>query len=124
MKTSEHILHIAKLSNNCPECYSNEGLEISFVQEELENRFYSKSQNSIIETIFCKNCAAQIAGVRNAGNVGRRSNNPSARPPALSPLCCRRVSLGSKRYGAAHIRRSNYTGALDDVVEWGRSKTG
>lgn len=56
MKTSEHILHIAKLSNNCPECYSNEGLEISFVQEELENQFYSKSQNSVTETIYCKNC--------------------------------------------------------------------
>lgn len=60
MKTSEHILHIAKLNNNCPECYNNDGLEISFVQEELENRFYSKSQNSITETIFCKNCKTII----------------------------------------------------------------
>lgn len=56
MKTTEHILHLAKLKNNCPECYTTNGLEISFAQNELENRFYSKNQKKIIETIYCHNC--------------------------------------------------------------------
>ncbi len=57
MKTTEHILHIAKLKNNCPECYGTDGLEISFVQEEIENKFYSKNLKSVAETIYCHNCS-------------------------------------------------------------------
>lgn len=56
MKTTEHILHIAKLKNNCPVCYTTNGLEISFTQQELENRFYAKNLKDIIENIYCKNC--------------------------------------------------------------------
>ena len=56
MNSTEHILHIAKLKNNCPECYTTNGLEISFAQKELENRFYSQNQKDVIETIYCYNC--------------------------------------------------------------------
>jgi hypothetical protein len=56
MKTTEHILHIAKLKNNCPECYTSNSMEISFKQQQIENRFYSKNQKDIIEIIYCQNC--------------------------------------------------------------------
>lgn len=56
MKITEHILHRAKLKNNCPECYTSDSMEISFKQQQLENRFYSKNQKDIIESIYCQNC--------------------------------------------------------------------
>ncbi len=55
-----HVLHTAKLNNNCPECYASNGLEISFVQQETENRFYRKSHSQLTETLFCSNCETRI----------------------------------------------------------------
>ena len=60
MKHTEHILHIAKLNNNCPECYGTNGLEISFAQKEMENRFYKKIEKQISETLYCHNCKTVI----------------------------------------------------------------
>lgn len=56
MKTSEHILHTASLKNNCPICYTTSGLEITFVQEEIENWYSVKNKKEILETIYCQNC--------------------------------------------------------------------
>ncbi len=56
MKTTEHILHIAKFNNNCPGCYTTDGLKISFVQEEIENKFHSKMQKIVAETLYCHAC--------------------------------------------------------------------
>lgn len=53
---TEHILHIARLNNNCPVCYATDGLEISFVQNENETRFYTKAEKEIAETIYCHTC--------------------------------------------------------------------
>lgn len=53
---TEHVLHIAKLNNNCPVCYTTDGLEISFTQNEKETRFYNKADKEISETIYCHTC--------------------------------------------------------------------
>ncbi len=71
MNTHEHILHSAKLNNNCPECYATNGLEISFVQEECENRFYTKAQKSITETMYCNNCNHNIYPVNWTEDIER-----------------------------------------------------
>lgn len=71
MKTTEHILHIAKLNNNCPECYATDGLEISFVQEEMENKFYSKTQKTVAETLYCHGCSNIIYPVNWSEDIDR-----------------------------------------------------
>ncbi|GHC46166.1 hypothetical protein [Ulvibacter litoralis] len=56
MNTIEQILHIAKLKNNCPVCYATDGLEISFIQEEHENKYYNKIKKEVSETLYCHSC--------------------------------------------------------------------
>lgn len=60
MNSTEQILHIAKLNNNCPECYGTNGLEISFAQEETETKFYTKVLKQITDTLYCHNCKTII----------------------------------------------------------------
>lgn len=92
MKTTEHILHIAKLKNNCPECYKTDGLEISFAQTELENRFYLKNQKDIIETIYCHNCKNIIYPVswnddiEKIHNYHKKQTSPRSTSFRLKPL--------------------------------------
>lgn len=60
MNSKEHILHIAKLINNCPVCYGTNGLEISFVQEETETKFFTKVLKQVNDTLYCHNCKTII----------------------------------------------------------------
>lgn len=60
MEKRTHILHTAKVNNNCPECYSTDGLEFIFSQEEVENKLYSKANKEVIETLRCKTCDQDI----------------------------------------------------------------
>ena len=56
MNTINQLLHSARINNNCPECFSTEGLEFSFSQEENENKLYSKASSKIEEKLYCHNC--------------------------------------------------------------------
>ncbi|NND62825.1 MAG: hypothetical protein HKN48_06480 [Flavobacteriaceae bacterium] len=60
MSIQKYVLHSARINNNCPECYSTEGLEFTFEQENFENRFYSKAKKEVIETLYCHNCKQQV----------------------------------------------------------------
>jgi hypothetical protein len=71
MKISEQILHSARLNNNCPECYTTDGLEISFIQEEVGNRFYSKTQKQIHDTLYCQSCKTTIYPVNWTEDIDR-----------------------------------------------------
>lgn len=71
MSDTKHILHNAKLNNNCPECYGSNGLEISFVQQEIENRFYSKASKHITPTLYCNNCKTIIYPVNWTDDIER-----------------------------------------------------
>lgn len=64
MKETEHTIHKAELKNNCPECYSTDGLVLSFIQKERENSWYRKVEKDIKGVIFCTNCKTQIFPVR------------------------------------------------------------
>lgn len=50
----------ARLSNNCPECYSNDGLEITFKQKFIENAFYKAISADMINEMYCYNCNTPI----------------------------------------------------------------
>lgn len=56
MKKTIHQLHEATVHNNCPECYSTKGLKFTFYQEEVENKFYSKAESEVTDTLQCENC--------------------------------------------------------------------
>jgi len=71
MEKRTHILHTAKVNNNCPECYSTEGLEFIFSQEEVENKLYSKANKEVIETLHCQTCAQDIYPVNWTQDIER-----------------------------------------------------
>jgi hypothetical protein len=60
MEKRTRILHTAKINNNCPECYSTDGLEFIFSQEEVENKLYSKANKEVIEILHCQTCDQDI----------------------------------------------------------------
>lgn len=56
MEIKKHLLHHARIHNNCPECFSAEGLEFKFYQLENETRWYRKASRNIEEVLLCHNC--------------------------------------------------------------------
>ena len=71
MKKTIHQLHQAKVNNNCPECFSTEGLQFTFSQIEIENKFYSKAQKEITGTLECDNCSQTIYPVNWTEDIER-----------------------------------------------------
>jgi uncharacterized protein with PIN domain len=74
MKKTIHQLHEAKVNNNCPECFSTEGLEFAFSQEEVENKLYSKANNEITATLTCETCHQIIYPVNWTEDIERVHN--------------------------------------------------
>ncbi|GAA4116025.1 hypothetical protein GCM10022393_16460 [Aquimarina addita] len=60
MKTEYILLKEAILTNNCPECYSKDGLTLSFKQEKLHSKLMTKTKREIIEHMNCKTCETTI----------------------------------------------------------------
>ena len=74
MKKTIHQLHVANVNNNCPECFSTEGLKFTFSQEEIENKLYSKAQSEITETLACEKCNQIIYPVNWTEDIERVHN--------------------------------------------------
>jgi len=100
MNTSKHILHNAKLNNNCPECYASNGLEISFSQVEVENNFYSKNLKTIEETLYCHSCKNVIYPVNWTEDIERvyqyhkKQASPKSSKAHLKPIAYGIIALG------------------------------
>ncbi len=60
MKTEYIILKETNLNNNCPECYSTDGMVLSFKQKRLKSKLMIKTKGNIIEGIACNKCENQI----------------------------------------------------------------
>ena len=60
MSKKTQVLHTARLNNNCPECFSTEGLEITFTQDQKETLFFKKTSKEIPEKLFCHTCKNPI----------------------------------------------------------------
>lgn len=74
MKPQFITISIVKLKNNCPECFSNEGLELSFEQKFVESNFYKSISKETRHQIRCTNCNTQIFPVRWNGDIERVVN--------------------------------------------------
>ncbi|MDU8884910.1 hypothetical protein RXV94_01975 [Yeosuana sp. MJ-SS3] len=53
-----------QLNNNCPECYNNSGLHLTFKQKFIETRFYKSISNEVSHEMTCKTCNTTIYPVR------------------------------------------------------------
>lgn len=48
------------LKNNCPECYSTEGLVLTFKQKFKETKFYKSVTNEVTKELACTKCDTTI----------------------------------------------------------------
>ncbi len=71
MTVTNHILHTANLTNNCPECFATDGLEFTFSQKETDTRFYKKADKSIHESLYCHTCKNTIYPVNWTDDIER-----------------------------------------------------
>lgn len=92
METKKHLLHSAKINNNCPECFSADGLEFTFSQSEKENQLYSKASKKIEEMLYCHSCGNIIYPVNWNDDIERvysynkKLANPKSSGYKLKPL--------------------------------------
>ncbi len=70
---SEKLVTIKEvvLKNNCPECYSNEGLRLTFKQKIIDTRFYKSITSQISHEIDCKICNTVIYPVKWTDDIER-----------------------------------------------------
>ncbi len=71
MSTDFIILKEAPLTNNCPECYSTEGLTLSFKQKKVASALIHRVTSEVVESIDCKNCNTKIYPVRWTDDIER-----------------------------------------------------
>ena len=64
-------LKTVQLNNNCPECFSNEGLKLTFEQEFLETKFYKSITTNTTQNLHCNNCDTTIYPVRWTDDIDR-----------------------------------------------------
>lgn len=70
---SEKLVTIKEvvLKNNCPECYSKEGLRLSFKQKIIDTKFYKSITSQISHEIDCKKCHTVIYPVKWTDDIER-----------------------------------------------------
>ena len=71
MKNNYIHIKTESLNNNCPECFSTEGLQLSFKQKYNETRFYKAMTNDITYELKCKVCDMEIFPVRWTNDIER-----------------------------------------------------
>ena len=59
------------LKNNCPECYSKEGLNLSFKQRFVETKFHKSIIPEVKHEIECKTCNTIIYPVQWTDDIER-----------------------------------------------------
>lgn len=60
-----------ELNNHCPECYSKDGLQLTFKQRFVENTFYKAISKDFKHAMFCKTCNTEIFPVRWTEDIER-----------------------------------------------------
>lgn len=84
-------LRAVALHNNCPECYSRDGLQLTFKQRFIENYFYKAISNETTHSLFCDVCKTVIFPVRWDDDIDRvfeyqqRASSPKPKSFKLKP---------------------------------------
>lgn len=71
MRIKQKQIKQTALTNNCPECFSNEGLLLTFYQKHIENAWYKMATSQITDRIKCQNCNTDIYPVRWTDDIER-----------------------------------------------------
>ncbi|TJY37998.1 hypothetical protein [Pontimicrobium aquaticum] len=71
MKHNYVHIKTESLNNHCPECFSTEGLQLSFKQKYSEALFYKAITDDIAYTLSCKVCNTEIFPVRWTDDIER-----------------------------------------------------
>jgi hypothetical protein len=81
-----HALHSARLKNNCPICFANDGLEFSFTQEQITKKLFTRAEKSISEKLYCHGCKKTIYPVNWNDDIERvyRYHKKQAKPKQTS----------------------------------------
>ena len=64
METKFFTLREVQLNNNCPECYSQDGLQLTFKQRFIENILYKAVSKETSYSLFCDVCKTMIFPAR------------------------------------------------------------
>jgi hypothetical protein len=70
-KQNYFTLKEVQLNNNCPECYSNKGLVLTFKQRLVENDFYKAITEERINEMHCNTCNTDIYPARWTNEIER-----------------------------------------------------
>lgn len=62
------------LNNNCPECYNNTGLHLTFMQKFVETKFYKSITKETSHQLECHNCQTSIYPVSWTEDIERVFN--------------------------------------------------
>ncbi|MFB9055432.1 hypothetical protein ACFFU9_01640 [Mariniflexile ostreae] len=60
MKQDYITIKEVNLNNNCPECYNNNGLHVTFLQKFVETRFYKSITSDLSHKMECRTCNSMI----------------------------------------------------------------
>ena len=72
MNSSRYFtLKEARIGNNCPECYSNDSLELTLKQKLIETKFYKAITDETVSQLCCLNCEVQIFPIRWTDDIER-----------------------------------------------------
>lgn len=90
----------ARIGNNCPVCYSNDSLELTFKQKLTESKFYKAITDEIVSELRCLNCEEQIFPIQWTDDIERvvdyhkRGLNMKAKSMKLKPVSGVLIALG------------------------------
>lgn len=62
------------IKNNCPECFSTEGLQLTFKQRFIDTTFYKSVTNEVSTDMNCTLCETQIYPARWTDDIERVYN--------------------------------------------------
>ncbi|RED50636.1 hypothetical protein [Seonamhaeicola aphaedonensis] len=71
MKESFITLKQVSLKNNCPECYNNKGLQLTFEQKIVETKFYKSITPNVNHSLECLVCNTIIYPVQWTDDIER-----------------------------------------------------
>jgi len=92
MEPKYFTLREIMLNNHCPECYSNEGLRLTFKQRFSENLFYKSIAEELKNEMHCLTCDNPIYSGRWTKDIEQiiayqqRATAPKPRSIKLKPL--------------------------------------
>lgn len=69
-KEKQIVIKEAAMTNNCPECYSQE-LQLTFFQKHIYNAFFHRTTNEVTHSITCKKCNSKIFPVNWTSDIER-----------------------------------------------------